>query len=170
MAERMAEPTSELYLLTASLGAGELVDVDPSFMASLPDDTLLADLGIVLRPVGRGASRVEMTVGRGHLNQRGIAQAGAIVALADAAAGWASYSAIEDGKFTTLNLEVNLLRPGRDGDELVAEARPVHLGRRTHVLAVTVTRSDVSDKPLARFTCTQMVLSGQETPPQGPTP
>jgi acyl-CoA thioesterase len=164
MPESHPAPASELYRVTESLGAGELTDVDPSFMASLPDDTLLSGLGIVLRQVGRGASRVEMTVGRGHLNQRGIAQAGAIVALADAAAGWASYSAIEDGKFTTLNLEVNLLRPGRDGDVLVAEARPVHLGRRTHVLDVVVTRSDAPAKPLARFTCTQMVLSGQELP------
>jgi len=155
----MGEATSELYRLTESLGPGELTDVDPAFMEGLPGDSLLAGLGIVLQRIGRGASRAEMTVGRGHLNQRGIAQAGAVVALADAAAGWASYSAIPDGKFTTLNLEVSLLRPARDGDRLVAEAHPVHLGRRTHVLEVLVTREDAPEKPLARFTCTQMVLS-----------
>ena len=155
--------TSELFRVTARLQPGELTDVEPAFMAGIPSDSMLSGLGITLVQVGRGASRATMAVGREHLNQRGIAQAGAIVALADAAAGWASYSAIEDGKFTTLNLDVNLLRPAREGDTLMAEARPVHLGRRTHVLGVVVTRVEAPEKPLARFTCTQMVLSGQES-------
>ncbi len=158
------DASSELFRLTAPLAPGEMTDVDPAYMEALPSDSLLFGLGITLRQIGRGASRAEMVVGRGHLNQRGIVQAGAMVALADAAAGWASYSAIEDGKFTTLNLDVKLLRPARDGDLLVAEATPVHLGRRTQVIEVVVTREEAPDKPLARFTCTQMVLSGQETP------
>jgi uncharacterized protein (TIGR00369 family) len=154
----------DLYKSTERLAPGELIDVDPGFADALPADSLLSGLGIMLRQIGRGSSRVEMTVGRAHLNQRGIAQAGAVVALADAAAGWASYSAIEDGKFTTLNLEVSMLRPAREGDELVAAASPVHLGRRTHVIEVVVARREAPDKPVARFTCTQMVLSGQDLP------
>lgn len=151
--------TFDLYQATENLSPGELVKVEPGFGDTLPSDCLLSNLGITLVEIGRGASRVEMTIGRQHLNQRGIAQAGAIVALADAAAGWASYSAIEDGKFTTLNLETNLLRPAREGNELVAAAKPIYLGRRTLVIEVILTRRDAPAKPVARFTCSQLVLS-----------
>ena len=156
----MSEKTPlDLYRATEELAPRQLIKVDPEFGVMLPSDCLLSEFGITLVEIGRGSSTVEMTVERRHLNQRGIAQAGAIVALADAAAGWASYSAIEDGKFTTLNLEMNLLRPVREGDELVASANPVHLGRRTHVIDVVLTRREAPSKPVARFTCSQLVLS-----------
>lgn len=156
----MADKTPfDFYQATEGLSPGELVKVEPGYGDTLPADCLLSELGISLVEIGRGSSRAEMTVGRCHLNQRGIAQAGAVVALADAAAGWASYSAIEDGKFTTLSLDMNLLRPVREGDALVAAANPVHLGRRTHVIEVVITRQDAPGKPVARFTCSQLVLS-----------
>ena len=103
-----------LYELTEGLGRGELRDVGADFGQTIPEDCLLSRLGIRLVRVGRGASVATMPVGRGHLNQRGIAQAGAVVALADAAAGWASYTALEDSRFTTLALDMKLIRPVDD--------------------------------------------------------
>ncbi len=44
----------------------------------------------------------------------------------------------------------------RDGDELVAVGRPLHVGRRTQVWEVHVHRSE---KLAASFVCTQLVLS-----------
>jgi 1,4-dihydroxy-2-naphthoyl-CoA hydrolase len=153
--------TIDLYRLAEGLGAGELASVPDGFVRQIPQDCLLSQLGIVLTQVGRGSAVAEMTLGRGHLNQRGIAQAGAIVALADAAAGWASYSAIDHGRFTTVDLSTHLLRAGRDGDRLRATASPVRLGRRVQVIDVAVhaiaSGGDSGDL-IARFTCSQLVL------------
>lgn len=88
-------------------------------------------------------------------------QGGAIVALADAAAGWASYAALREGRFTTLELNCDFMGRAAEGGVLVASAAPVHLGRRTLVLDVTVRDPDrAADRaPVARFSCTQLVLS-----------
>jgi uncharacterized protein (TIGR00369 family) len=153
--------TVDLYRLTDALGAGELIAVPHGFADQIAPDCLLGRLGIVLTRVGHGSAVAEMTLTRGHLNQRGVAQAGAIVALADAAAGWASYTAIEHGRFTTLNLSTDLLLAGRDGARLRATASPVRLGRRVQVIDVAVeaisASADAGDL-LARFTCSQLVL------------
>jgi uncharacterized protein (TIGR00369 family) len=152
-----------LYEMTEGLGVGELADVGGDFGRSLPPDCLLTGLGIELVRVGRGSSAARMRITRGHLNQRGVAQAGAVVALADAAAGWASYSALEDGRFTTLALDVKLIRPVREGDVLVAVATTLHLGRRTHLVDVTVANESRPDKAAARFSCQQLVLGATAT-------
>ncbi|MBO0890454.1 MAG: PaaI family thioesterase [Acidothermales bacterium] len=153
--------STEIYAATSDLAPGELVEVGAELFDGLPQDCLLASLGFRPTHVGRGSCRVTMTVGAGHLNQRGIVQAGALVALADAAAGWASYAAVESGRFTTLDLSCNLLRAAKPGDELVAHASPVHLGRRTLVIQVVVSRQGdeaPANRPVARVTCTQLVL------------
>jgi len=161
--------SSDLYRLTQHLGPEDMIEAPPAINVGLPQDCLLAQLGIELVRMGRGRAEARMPIGRIHLNQRGIAQAGAIVALADATAGWASYSATEGGRFTTLDLSINLLRAGRDGDRLVATATPVRVGRRVQVFEVTVAAE--ADSPVdrthtvARFTCTQLVL--EPTPAGG---
>lgn len=153
--------SAELFAATAVLAPGELVEIGPELFDSLPRDCLLASLGFRPTHVGRGSCRATMTVGAGHLNQRGIVQAGALVAFADAVAGWASYAAVESGRFTTLDLSCNLLRAAKPGDELVANASPVHLGRRTMVIQVVVSHEGdeaSATRPVARVTCTQLVL------------
>ncbi|MFI6348602.1 PaaI family thioesterase [Streptomyces sp. NPDC050560] len=156
----MPEPV-DLHRLTAALGDGELVETGADFARSIPEDCLIARLGIALARVGRGRAEATMTVARHHLNQRGVAQAGAVVALADAAAGWASYSAVPHGGFTTLDLTTHLLRPAREGDLLTATATPVRLGRTVQVIDVLVTRTGdtggAAPPAVARFTCSQLV-------------
>lgn len=150
----------DLFRATEGLRPDELVPCADAVRAGLPPDCLLADFGIVPVLIGRGACVAEMTVGRGQLNQRGIAQAGALVAFADACAGWAAYTALPAGRFTTLELRCSLLRAAREGARLRAQARPVHLGRRTLVFEVDVTSVDDPARPrtVARFGCTQLVL------------
>ena len=156
----------DLYQLTDGLATGELIPVPPGFADQIPADCLLSQLGIVLTRIGRGSAVAEMTVGRGHLNQRGVAQAGAIVSLADAVAGWASYSVIDQGRFTTIDLNTNLLQAAREGDRLRATASPVRLGRRVQVIDVLVEAVCGEDgsappNPVARFSCSQLVLEAQ---------
>lgn len=161
--------TEQVNVLRAHLGAlpvGEVDEVPASYRDTIPHDCLLSLLGIVLTHAGPGAARATMTVDRAHLNQRGVMQGGAVVALADAAAGWATYPAVAEGaRFTTLEFKANLLGAGREGDTLTAIARPVHLGRRTMVLDVDVLQADQEERPpddrrlIARFSCTQMILA-----------
>jgi 1,4-dihydroxy-2-naphthoyl-CoA hydrolase len=156
----------DLYQLTDGLAPGELIPVPEGFADQIPADCLLSQHGIVLTQIGRGAAVAEMTVGRRHLNQRGVAQAGAIVSLADAVAGWASYSAIDHGRFTTIDLTTNLLRAVREGDRLRATASPVRLGRKVQVIDVLVetVHGENGSAPAnlaARFSCSQLVLEPQ---------
>jgi 1,4-dihydroxy-2-naphthoyl-CoA hydrolase len=152
-----------LYQLTEPLGPDELAEVAAPLAERLvPPDCLLSAFGIRPTRIGRGACHAEMTVRSAHLNQRGITQGGALIALADAAAGWASYAAAANGRFTTVSIAANLLRAAGPGEVLVARAAPVHLGRTTLVLQVSVVRAaddGARPKPLAQLTCTQLVLA-----------
>lgn len=153
-----------LHALAAPLGRGELIELTgPLAQRLVPPDCLLGAFGIRPTHVGRGACRAEMTIAPVHLNQRGITQGGALIALADAAAGWASYAAAASGRFTTVSIASNLLRAARDGEAVVARAAPVHLGRTTLVIEVAVIRAaddgSAEPKPLAQVTCTQLVLA-----------
>lgn len=149
---------ADLYRTVAGLAVGELIELAPQARPPIPPDCLLAEFGIVLTHVGRGRSRAMMAVTARHLNQRGVVQAGAMVAFADAAAGWAAYTALENGAFVTVDLHCSLLRAARAGERLMAETVPVHLGRRTLVFDVGICLPGNPDKPVARFGCTQMVL------------
>ena len=158
----------DLYALTSGLGPDELIALGPELRASIPPDCLLATLDITPTHVGRARARAAMTVNRQHLNQRGIAQAGALIAFADATAGWASYSALASGRFTTLDLSANLLGAAREGDRLVADARPIHAGRTTQVFDVEITRVQVpgaAGAVIARVTCTQLILADRGLKP-----
>ena len=141
----------------------------PAEAGEMPSGTIFDVLRIRPTHLGRGAARGEMELGPQHLNQRGLCQGGALVTLADAVAGWATYCLVPDGHaFTTLELHTNMLGSARLGDSLVALARTVHAGRRTAVLEVQVMRSTEEDRPAAdrrltaNFTCTQLIL-----PPAG---
>jgi uncharacterized protein (TIGR00369 family) len=57
--------------------------------------------------------------------------------------------------FTTVELKVNVFTSGVMGDELVGRGEPLHLGRRTQVWEVRVSKGD---RLAANFVCTQMVL------------
>lgn len=132
----------------------------PDGHAPVPAGCLLDVFGIHLSHVGRGRSRCEMRVREIHLNQRGLVQGGALVSLADAAAGWASYATLETGRFTTVELRCSFVGRADLGDVLVAMVSPVHLGRRLHNLEVDICRDDATGRSprVARFGCTQMVL------------
>lgn len=142
-----------------SLPVGETLDAPAEVTDDLPKGCLLETFGMRLVRVGPGAATVEMTLTPVHMNQRGIAQAGAIVALADAAAGWATLPALAEGThFTTVELKANMLRASVVGDTLLANVTPVHVGGSTIVLDVLVVKKNDPSKPIAKFSCTQIVL------------
>jgi uncharacterized protein (TIGR00369 family) len=115
------------------------------------------DLGIEPLEVSERAVRGRLHIDRRHLHPRGYVQGGVWVAFADAVAAWGTILHLAEGaSFTTSELKVNVFAAATVGDELLATAEPLHIGRRTQVWEVRVRKDD---RLAANFVCTQMVLS-----------
>jgi 1,4-dihydroxy-2-naphthoyl-CoA hydrolase len=83
---------------------------------------------------------------------------GVWVAFADSVAAWGTYANLSEGQdFTTAELKANVFAAGRPGDVLHGFGRPLHVGRRTQVWEVRITRNE-EDRNAAFFTCTQMLI------------
>lgn len=97
-----------------------------------------------------------------HLHPGGYVHGGVWVAFADTVAAWGTIRNLPEGSdFTTAELKANVFTAGRPGDLLSAVGRPLHLGRRTHVWEVRISKDGPSGaKDAAFFTCTQMLLPG----------
>src|SRR5439155_17888898 len=104
-----------------------------------------------------GYCRMEIDVEERHLRFRANGlHAGAVVSLADSACGAGCQASLEPGKaFSTVELKANLISTASSGT-IVAEAVPLHMGKRTHVWEARVTRGD--GKLIAVFVCTQMIM------------
>jgi uncharacterized protein (TIGR00369 family) len=132
----------------------------------VPTGCFIDVLDLRLAEVAPGSARALMRIGKHHLNQAGAAQAGCLVGFADAVAGWATKAAVRESgsMFSTLELNANVLRPAREGDELEAVATTDHQGRSTAVVRVDVRFAGGPEGPgrlVASFRCTQMI-----TPPK----
>ena len=99
-----------------------------------------------------------MFVNSKHLAPNHYLHGGAVVSLADSACGVGALSHLPIGAlgFTTIELKTNFLGTITTG-ELRCIATPHHLGRTTQVWDAEVTEYE-SDKTIAIFRCTQMVL------------
>jgi uncharacterized protein (TIGR00369 family) len=115
-------------------------------------------MGIVITRVDGGEVHAQMPVHQAVMAPNGFLHAGAVVTLADTAAGYGCVQHLPDGAsgFTTVELKSNHLGTVRDG-AIACVAKPAHLGRTTQVWDVTVTAVG-SGKTLALFRCTQMLL------------
>ena len=89
----------------------------------------------------------------------GFLWAPVVITLADwlCAAGIGEHIDFEKAGFTTVELKTNFLGTAREGEAVFGRARPVHLGRTTQVWDVDVV-NESSDKTIALFRCTQMIL------------
>jgi 1,4-dihydroxy-2-naphthoyl-CoA hydrolase len=132
------------------------VDITPDGIAEFQQNTFPDRLGIEPIEVTDDGARGRMVVDERHLHPFGYLHGGAWVALADTVAAWATLRHLpKGGGFTTVELKTNVFASARVGDELIASASPLHIGRRTQVWEVRITRED---RLVAVFTCTQMVL------------
>ncbi|TBU97681.1 hotdog fold thioesterase [Phytopseudomonas dryadis] len=94
----------------------------------------------------------------------GLLHGGASVVLAESLGSTASYLCIDTSKFFCVGLEVNAnhLRAVRSG-RVTAVARPVHLGRSTHVWDIRLNDDDGRISCIARLTMA-VVPVGSEPP------
>lgn len=76
-------------------------------------------------------------------NRNGVLHGGALMTLADTAAGSSAFiNSPTEISNTTVEAKTNFIRPVKVGDTLTARCVPVHVGRMTLVLQVTLTRGD----------------------------
>jgi uncharacterized protein (TIGR00369 family) len=98
------------------------------------------------------AVRPELFAPNGYLH------AASIIALADTSCGYGAILNLPAGAsgFTTIELKSNFTGTARDG-LIECLAQPLHLGRTTQLWDAVV-RIANTDKNIAQFRCTQMIL------------
>jgi uncharacterized protein (TIGR00369 family) len=99
-----------------------------------------------------------LDVSEGLIAGTGYLFAPAVVALADTCAAiGCGVSIPEDASFTTIELKSNFLSSARVGERVTCRCTPAHLGRQTQVWDAVVT-NEATERTMALFRCTQMVL------------
>src|SRR5512141_2135146 len=91
------------------------------------------------------------------LAPNGYLHAAVIIALADTACGYGTFTDLPEGanNFTTIELKSNFLGTAREGS-IACVATKVHSGRTTQVWDAEV--KDERGKMIALFRCTQLIL------------
>ena len=120
--------------------------------------TLAGLLGIVIEEAADGLVVATLQLRPVHLAPTGYLHAGAVVTLADTAAGYGTIGSLPEGRvgFTTIELKSNFLGTAREG-LIRARAERLHGGRTTQVWDAVV-RAE-SGATMAVFRCTQLLLT-----------
>jgi uncharacterized protein (TIGR00369 family) len=122
------------------------------------ETTLPGHMGLELIEIGDGSAQMRCEIQPFHLAPNGYLHAGAVITLADTAAGFGCVGNWPEGAsgFTTIELKSNFTGTQLDG-AMLAEASMIHGGRTTQVWDVVVSEEATSRK-LAYFRATQMIL------------
>ncbi|MBS0559062.1 MAG: PaaI family thioesterase [Proteobacteria bacterium] len=105
----------------------------------------------------------ELVVQEAHCNGTDSIHGGALMALADTLGALGAILNLRAGQITTtLESKTNFLSAARLGARIVAEALPLHRGRRTQVWETTIRGED--GRVVAKVTQTQIVL--EQDPPK----
>ncbi|MCS6789435.1 MAG: PaaI family thioesterase [Bacteroidia bacterium] len=110
------------------------VEVSPNMLNELARDTMAEALGIQFIEIGPDYLRARMPVDHRTRQYLGMLHGGASVALAETIASTGSNLIVNPQTHYCVGLEINAnhLRSVKEGC-VVAEARPLHIGRSTHV-------------------------------------
>ena len=104
---------------------------------------MVEHLGIEFTYVDEGRIEAIMPVDERTKQPYGILHGGASLALAETIGSVAAHASIDSTKFQSVGLEINAnhIRSVRGGS-VKGVAVPVHLGKSTHVWAITITDQD----------------------------
>jgi len=129
--------------------------ITPQLSAERLAGTFPGNLGIVLTEITDEHILGRMPIDKRQLHPMGEVHGGAWVAFADTVAAWGTIRHLPEGKgFTTVELKINVLASAAQGDLLTAIGEPLHIGARTQVWQVRVSRGE---RLAANFTCTQII-------------
>ena len=119
-----------------------------------------------------------MVVDERHLHPGGFVHGGVWTALGDSVAAWATFRNLPPyHDFTTIELKLNVFAAGVRGDEMICEARPLHVGRSTAVIEAKILKqppqagsSSEDPRIVANLIVTQFVLPGRDPRAERPAP
>ena len=119
--------------------------------------SLIGHLGIEVIEIGDDHIRARMPVDARTRQPAGVLHGGASVTLAETLASWAATFAADSSKHHCVGLEINAnhVRAVSSG-HVIGTARPVHLGRSTHIWEVRITNEE--DKLVCISRVTMAVL------------
>ncbi|WP_341520456.1 hotdog fold thioesterase [Pseudomonas sp. G.S.17] len=131
---------------------------------ALNKNTILEWLDIRFESFTDDSLTASMVVDHRTHQPYGLLHGGASVVLAESVGSTASYLCIDPSKYFCVGLEVNAnhLRGLRSG-RVTAVARPVHIGRTTHVWDIRLTSDEGKTSCISRLTIAVVPL-GQEAP------
>ncbi len=120
-------------------------------------DSMVGHLGIEFTEIGEDYLRARMPVDRRTIQPFGILHGGASATLAETVGSVASTALIDLERQRAVGLEINAnhLRPV-DGGYVCATARPIHIGRRTHVWDIRI--EDEAGRAVCVSRLTMMIL------------
>ena len=121
------------------------------------DDKASRWFGMELVEVDEARAVTRLKVEPHHTNGHGICHGGVIFSLADSAFAFACNS--RNQSTVAQSNAISFLSPGRQGDELTATAREVHLRGRSGLYDVRVTNQD--DEVIAEMRGQSRAISGQ---------
>jgi len=108
-------------------------------------------LGIEVLEIGKGYSKIKLTVRPEMMNGLYVAHGGIAFSLADSAFAFACNN--RNNLSLALDITISFLKPVHTGDELTAEAKEIHNGKSTGVYLVTVTNQHQQQVALFKGTC-----------------
>lgn len=124
---------------------------------------LMATLGATLGKVAPGAVEIALKPAPAISQQHGFVHAGAVSAIADSAAGYATLSLLPlDTAVLTTEFKINLIAPAT-GERIIARGEVVKAGR-TLTIAQTrvVAESGGQEKLIALLVATMMAIRGRD--------
>jgi 1,4-dihydroxy-2-naphthoyl-CoA hydrolase len=126
-------------------------------VASIPNDGLAAYLGIEFTEIGEDYLRARMPVNERTRQPQGILHGGASVALAETLGSIAATLVVDRTKYQCVGQEINAnhIRAVTDG-HVIGTARPVHMGRRSHVWEIRI--ADERDRLVCISRITMFVM------------
>jgi 1,4-dihydroxy-2-naphthoyl-CoA hydrolase len=137
----------------------DLSQIKPEHIREFAAGTFPGDLGIEPLEIEQDRARGRIVVDKRHLHPGGYVHGGVWTALGDTVAAWATFRNMPPHHdLMTIELKLNAFGSGLLGDEIVAEAKPLHVGRSTIVIEVRIERiRDGESKLAANLIVTQFV-------------
>lgn len=110
-----------------------------SDIVTFGDDNMGAHIGIEFTALGEDYLQARMPVDKRTKQPYGLLHGGASCVLAETLGSVASALVVDDSKFSCVGLEINAnhVRGARDGF-VTGTAKPLHIGRTTHVWEIKI--------------------------------
>ncbi|MCC6250981.1 MAG: hotdog fold thioesterase [Bacteroidia bacterium] len=122
-------------------------------LENIGKNTLSSNLGIEIIDIGEDFIKARMPVDERTKQPYGILHGGASVALAETIGSYGSHLVIDSSKFFSVGLEINAnhIRKVSQG-YVYGVAKPLHLGKSTHVWSIEITDEENKLVCISRIT------------------